>query len=80
MKSVTVHEAKTTLSKLLADTAEGEEIIICRGRQPVARLLALHPPTRGRPRVGEITSESVTHSDDCFSPMSDEEAARWGLG
>lgn len=79
MKSVTVHEAKTTLSKLLAATAQGEEIIVCKGDQPVAKLIPLRPPVRPRPRVGEITSRPVKYSEDCFAPLSDEDVTLWGL-
>ena len=79
MRSVTVHEAKTNLSKLLVAVEEGEEIIVCRGDQPVAKLTPLGPAMRPRPRVGEITSGPITYTDDCFSPVDDEEAALWGL-
>ncbi len=40
MKKVTVHQAKTQLSKLLIDAASGEDVIIARGGKPVARLVA----------------------------------------
>lgn len=44
---VGVHEAKTTLSKLLRRVAAGEEVIITRGGRPVARLVPTEgPPTR----------------------------------
>jgi prevent-host-death family protein len=36
---VTVHEAKTQLSKLLARVERGEEIVIARGSVPVAKLV-----------------------------------------
>jgi prevent-host-death family protein len=40
MKTVTVHEAKTHLSRLLREVEAGEEIIIRRGNKTVARLSA----------------------------------------
>ena len=40
-KSVGVHEAKTHLSRLLDDVAGGEEVLITRRGEPVARLVAL---------------------------------------
>lgn len=40
MRSVTVQEAKTHLSKLLREVEAGEEIEIRRGDAPVAVLLA----------------------------------------
>ena len=41
MKKVTVHEAKTNLSKLLVSVEGGEEIIISRGGTPVAKLISV---------------------------------------
>jgi prevent-host-death family protein len=56
---VGVHEAKTHLSKLLQRVASGEEVIITRGGEPVARLVAITPRTArtlgadaGRVRIG----------------------------
>ena len=49
MTQVNIHEAKTHLSRLLARVAAGEEIIIARGGEPVARLAPLS--RRTRPRV-----------------------------
>jgi prevent-host-death family protein len=39
MDTVTVHTAKTTLSRLLGRVEAGEEIVLARGKQPVARLV-----------------------------------------
>lgn len=39
MVTVGVHEAKTTLSRLLRRAASGEEVVITRGGEPVARLV-----------------------------------------
>jgi prevent-host-death family protein len=41
MSIVTIHEARTDLSKLLRKVAAGEEVIIARGRKSVARLVGL---------------------------------------
>ena len=39
MITVGVHEAKTTLSRLLRRASSGEEVVITRGGEPVARLV-----------------------------------------
>ncbi len=39
MPVVNVHEAKTQLSRLLARVEAGEEVVIARRGQPVARLV-----------------------------------------
>ncbi len=47
MALINVHEAKTHLSGILDRVAQGEEIVIVRSGQPVARLVAVGR----RPRV-----------------------------
>jgi len=39
MRQVTVHEAKTHLSRLLDAVEGGEEIVVARGRDPIAKLV-----------------------------------------
>jgi antitoxin (DNA-binding transcriptional repressor) of toxin-antitoxin stability system len=80
MRRVTTHEAKTHLSRLLAAAAQGEEIIICRGREPTARLgPAGVARERRRPRVGTKTSGPVRWAKDAFTPLDDETLSAWGL-
>jgi antitoxin (DNA-binding transcriptional repressor) of toxin-antitoxin stability system len=40
VRTVNVHEAKTTLSRLLAEVEAGTDIVIARAGRPVARLCA----------------------------------------
>jgi prevent-host-death family protein len=39
VKQVNVHEAKTQLSRLLQEVEEGEEVVIARNGEPVAKLV-----------------------------------------
>lgn len=57
-RTVTVHEAKTHLSRLLRAVEAGEEIIIARGDTPVARLILADPAPapRHQPGSGAISS------------------------
>jgi len=48
MRQVTVHEAKTHLSRLLTEVQGGEEIIVARGREPIAKLVALQQKMKKR--------------------------------
>jgi prevent-host-death family protein len=41
MTTVTIHQAKTQLSKLIAKAEAGEEVVITRGKTPVAKLTSL---------------------------------------
>ena len=47
MTTVNIHQAKTHLSRLLAEVARGQEVIISRAGTPIARLT---PYTASRPR------------------------------
>lgn len=64
-----MHEAKTNLSKLLRRVAAGEEIIIHRSGEPVAKLVPVHPPTR-RP-LGQDAGVFVV-PDDFHAPLPEE--------
>jgi prevent-host-death family protein len=44
-----VHEAKTHLSRLLEQVAEGDEIVIAKAGVPVARLVPVQVPRATRP-------------------------------
>jgi prevent-host-death family protein len=48
MVKVNVHEAKTHLSRLLARVVEGEEVVIAKDGQPVARLVPFISPAGDR--------------------------------
>lgn len=47
MLTVSVHEAKTGLSRLLNRVLAGEEVLIAKAGKPVARLIPVGPPRRG---------------------------------
>jgi prevent-host-death family protein len=48
MKTVSVHEAKTHLSRLLERVAAGDEVVITKSGKPYARLVAIKS---GQPKV-----------------------------
>jgi antitoxin (DNA-binding transcriptional repressor) of toxin-antitoxin stability system len=52
MRTVTVHEAKTHLSRLLACVEAGEEIVIARGKDEIAKLVPLQPKATGKRHLG----------------------------
>jgi prevent-host-death family protein len=74
---VTVHQAKTNLSKLLAQAEAGEEIIIARGAKPVAKLVPLAEPAVGKPRVPGRLKGQFELTDAFFEPLPEEELAAW---
>ncbi len=79
MQTVTIHQAKTHLSRLVAQVQLGGELIICRGREPVAKLVPITPPRRPVPPVGQPTSEPFPYSDQAFAPLTEDELKAWGL-
>ena len=79
MKTVTTHQAKTHLSRLLKDVQAGETVVILSGSAPVAKLIAVRPERAVRPPVGTLTSPEVRYTEDAFQPLTDDELKAWGL-
>jgi prevent-host-death family protein len=77
MSTVTIHKAKTELSKLIARVEAGEEITILRRDKAVARLVAPEAAPKVR-RVPGMYPELASLPDDLFlTPMSEEELELW---
>ncbi|MEZ4868637.1 MAG: type II toxin-antitoxin system Phd/YefM family antitoxin [Caldilineaceae bacterium] len=70
MTQVTIHEAKTHLSKLIQLALEGEEIIIAKGKQPVVKLVAL-PEARPQRRLGMYPDAIIYIADDFDEPLTE---------
>jgi antitoxin (DNA-binding transcriptional repressor) of toxin-antitoxin stability system len=49
MRTVNIHEAKTQLSKLVADVEAGEDVVIARAGKPVARIVRFGGVLGGAP-------------------------------
>ena len=62
MLTVNVHEAKTQLSRLLQAVEAGEEVLIARAGQPVARLVGL-APVAARRRFGMLAGRYTVPPD-----------------
>ena len=76
----TVHQAKTQLSKLLAQAEAGEEVIIARGKAPSVRLMPVAKPQSAgdRPeRKPGAWKGRFEWSDSFFDPLPAEEQALW---
>ncbi len=74
MSIVNVHQAKTHLSRLLAQVEAGEEIVIARRGQPVARLVGYKP--RGK-RQPDVLKGKIVLPEGFFDPLSEEELKVW---
>ena len=72
---VTIHEAKTHLSRLIQKASGGEEVIISRGSKPVARLVAFGE-VKGKRQPGSMKGQLMVGSE-FFEPLPDEEIRGW---
>jgi prevent-host-death family protein len=75
MCSVTVHEAKTNLSKLIEKARRGEEVIIARGATPVVRLVAVGE-VQGRRQPGVLRAK-LRVGLEFFRPLPADELSAW---
>jgi prevent-host-death family protein len=75
MKTFTIHQAKTNLSKLIEQACQGEEVVIARGPEPVVRLVPI-ADVKGRRKPGALRGK-LSVGPEFFEPLSDEELARW---
>jgi prevent-host-death family protein len=76
MKTVTIHKAKTTLSQLVADVEAGEEIILARGKHPVAKIVPIKK--LGKRKFGAMKGK-IKIGPEFFEPLPEDELKLWGL-
>jgi prevent-host-death family protein len=78
MATFTIHEAKTNLSKLIARASAGEEIVIAKGKEPVARLEPIARPAGKRGLAGIMKGKWPSLPDSFFfDPLPEEELKAW---
>ena len=75
MATVTIHKAKTQLSKLVEQVERGEEVIIARGKTPVARLVPYEVRTRRR-QPGSMKGRASI-GPAFWEPLPEEELKLW---
>jgi prevent-host-death family protein len=75
----TVHAAKTNLSKLIERVEQGEEVVIARGKKPVARLVPIGVPAhiRRRRAFGVLKGKLKLPDSFFFDPLPEEELKAW---
>lgn len=74
MATVNVHQAKTQLSRLLAQAEAGEEVVIARRGEPVARLVPCRSAGKRQPDAlkGKITIPAAF-----WEPLPEDELRLW---
>ncbi len=70
MTTVSVHEAKTHLSRLIEQVLAGEEVVISRNKEPVVRLVREAPPRKRSP-LGAMAGR-IAFDESFFDPLPPE--------
>jgi antitoxin (DNA-binding transcriptional repressor) of toxin-antitoxin stability system len=74
MKSINIHDAKTGLSRLLAEIEKsGKRFVICRNGEPIADLV---PHTSEVPMVADKQLGAIKIK---YDPIEESEEADWPL-
>lgn len=73
----TVHEAKTNLSRLLEEASAGKEVLIARGKVPVAKLVAIGAARKKR--VPGRLEGKINATPDAFAPLTGRELQDLGF-
>ena len=73
--TVTIHEAKTNLSRLIQKASGGEEVIISRGSKPVARLIPIGE-TKGKRQPGSLKGK-LSVGPEFFDELPLVELTAW---
>lgn len=71
-----VHEAKTHLSRILEQVATGQEVIISKAGEPVAKVVPLHPKVK---RTGRGSLRGRIHIPDDFDELPDDLTDAFGM-
>ena len=75
MKTVNIHEAKTQLSKLVAEVEAGGDVVLARAGKPVARIVRFGGVLAER-RFGAMKGRATTGAA-FFETLPDDELAAW---
>lgn len=73
MASYNISKAKSNFSKLLKKAERGEEVIIMRYGEPVAKLVRYRRPRPKKIKLGFAAGLAKEIDPDWWKPMSDEE-------
>lgn len=76
MAQFSVHDAKTNLSRLIADALAGGDVVIARGNVPAVRLVPVNP--LGKRQFGALKGKIAV--DPKFNdPLPEDELSGWNL-
>lgn len=75
MKTITIHRAKTNLSRLVEEACKGEIVIIAKGDKPMVRLVPLREPNGDR-KPGLLQGQFKV-GPEFFEPLPQDELDAW---
>lgn len=76
MPQFSVHDAKTNLSRLIAEALAGADVVIARGNVPVVRLVPIKQ--QGRRAFGALKG-SISMDERFNEPLPQDEMEGWDL-
>jgi prevent-host-death family protein len=80
----TVHQAKTHFSRLLKEAEAGQEVVVMRGKKPIAKIVPINEASAEKPgpnfRLIGAYAGQISWDEDAFDPMTDQELTESGLG
>lgn len=79
MATVTVHEAKTNLSRLIARALAGEEVVIANRTTPQVKLVPVVDKPKVRRQFGSLKGK-ISFDESFFDPLPEEELRLWEGG
>jgi prevent-host-death family protein len=79
MKSVTIHEAKTPLSKLVEQAAQGEPFLIAKAGKPMVKVMAIDAPVGKKIRRMGFMKGKISVPDN-FDSMFEKEIEQMFYG
>lgn len=75
MKTINIHQAKTQLSRLVEEAAEGEPFVIAKAGKPMVKVTALGAPVGEEIKRLGFMAGQISVPDD-FDRMGQEEIER----
>lgn len=76
MQTYNIHDAKTQLSRLVAQAAKGESFVIAKAGKPMVKVVALDAPEPSQmKRIGFLAGQVTVPEAKVFNTLGREEIA-----
>ena len=76
----TIHQAKTHLSRLVKEAEAGKEVVVMRGKKPVAKIVPVEEPLKEAVPFRLLGAfPEVRWSPDAFEPATDQDLVEMGF-